>query len=74
MVKRLSIWFTPNHCSIDVVRTTTRTHTASDMPSVIRDLRVEDRQTLIDFCSAVLTCAESNDCTSLDAWKETTTI
>lgn len=49
MVKRLSIWFTPNHCSVDVVRTTTRTHTASDMPTVISDLRVEDRQALIDF-------------------------
>jgi hypothetical protein len=71
MVKRLSIWFTPSHCSVDVVRATTRQHTAPDMPSVIRDLRVEDRQLLIDFCSAVLACAESNDCTVLDAWKAT---
>jgi hypothetical protein len=73
MVKRLSIWFTPNHCSVDIVRSaTTRQHTASDMPSVIGDLRPDDRALLIDFCTAVLACAEANDCTALETWKATT--
>lgn len=73
MVKRLSIWFSPSYCSVDVIRTTTRTHSAPDMPSVISDLRREDRALLIDFCTAVLACAEANDCTALEAWKETAT-
>lgn len=73
MVKRLSIWFTPNHCSVDVVRETTRQHSGNNIPTVINDLRREDRALLIDFCTAVLACAEANDCTALEAWKATAT-
>ena len=59
-MKRLSIWFTANHCDVTIIRETTRSHAADSMPRVIADLRPEDRVTLYDFCSAVLACMDGD--------------